>query len=207
MKLQRYYVTDKGGLKLLASRAPHRWVDSPVQQPAEAILLRNPTPGRLAVVHLQAHTKLAAGLLYSSRGCRRMESGRMSRTVWNTWVAVLLIAVLGATCVFACVGSDQSSDLRSSDDKATSSDPHACCHRNKHQSDSSGPSTPSEPGKDCQNSTLEVAKNILQLAPPALTSASAFAVFVPSSFPSARQADSPVYSPPDLLALHHILLI
>jgi hypothetical protein len=133
----------------------------------------------------------------------------MIRSWHNTLVAVLLTAVLAATCVFSCLVSTSSNAVTKATASATSAgsiDPHACCHRT-HSSNKGQPSRPEVPSKDCQNSTLDIAKTILQLAPPALSSTVALApVSMPSVFAS-RLSDHPAYSPPDLLALHQTFLI
>ena len=111
-------------------------------------------------------------------------------------IAALMMVVLATGCVFSCLGASASAP-------AHQRDAHACCHKaSGHAQNHSQP-----PSRDCHNVKFDVAQSFPLLPPLASGSIVAPALVPPSLVRSGASSVFPVYSPPDILSLNHVLLI
>lgn len=121
----------------------------------------------------------------------------MRRTLFHVLCAALLITVLGTRCALACLGTAYLGA------GAHENGPHACCHKTRSGGKTvppdgcSGPSFVVEKRADSASHSVEL---------PSFEAVHALTLsLVPAAFEPRRQ--QPLDSPPDILALHHTLLI
>ena len=117
----------------------------------------------------------------------------MQITRSKTSLAVLLIAVLFA-CRMSCLAFSWQTDA--------SSDAHSCCQKPQKEQ-----RAPAKSDNNCKTDVFETAAITANLALESSIEQPFDAVLVHSDEELDAAYSTPIHSPPDLLALHHILLI
>ncbi len=111
---------------------------------------------------------------------------------YRSVLALLLMAAVASLCVASCFAS-------AVPEKQSAA--HACCHKNKKQSGADN----AKPARDCDGQPAEAARSLMTAAPDFLVEPVRIDAPAPARF--AEAAPTPLWSPPDRLALHQTLLI
>ena len=112
----------------------------------------------------------------------------------KTSLAMLLIAVLFA-CRMSCLAFASQQD-------SGGGDAHSCCHKTQKEQNA-----PAKSDSNCKADIFETAVATASVALEPSLEQAVDAVLVQSSEELEAACSSPIHSPPDLLALYHILLI